>query len=90
MIRLSNVGVAYRDLADMECVLANSGLDWMVVRPVTLVDHAATERSRVIRRYGLTDRISRCDVAEWILSALETERPFLVRTQMIGWTKRSS
>src|ERR1043166_7645248 len=38
MVASGNVGVAYRDLAAMESLLAASDRDWLAVRPVTLTD----------------------------------------------------
>ena len=62
----------YADLALMEDVLRNSGLDWTVVRPPRLTDKPATRSYRIA--YGQNLRrgffISRADVAHLMLRAL--------------------
>lgn len=72
LVAASNVGVAYRDLAGMEQVYAESGLDWCCVRPVVLTDGARTGEVRVVDHFGLTMTISRADVA---FAMLERLRP---------------
>jgi uncharacterized protein YbjT (DUF2867 family) len=85
MIARSKVGVAYRDLEVMESVLRGSGLDWMAVRPVTLINGPPTGRAALMPRYRLWSRISRADVAGWMLAAVEEPSPFPHRTPLIGW-----
>ena len=62
----------YADLARMEDVLRDSGLDWTVVRPPRLTDKPVTGAYRVA--YGQNLRrglfISRADVAQLMLRAL--------------------
>ena len=62
----------YTDLALMEDILADSGLDWTVVRPPRLTNKAGTgvyrtAYGRNLRR-GLT--VSRADVAHLMLAVL--------------------
>ena len=71
LVSTANVGVAYRDLAAMEGALAASDLDWLAVRPVTLVDGQPTGAARPVERYGLASTIRRADVAAWMLNAVE-------------------
>jgi uncharacterized protein YbjT (DUF2867 family) len=63
----------YADLAQMEDVLAGSGLDWTVVRPPQLTDMPFTGRYRTA--YGQNIRggwsVSRADVAHLMLRVLE-------------------
>ena len=63
----------YADLAQMEDVLRDSGLDWTVVRPPRLDDKPATGRYRTA--YGQNVRggwiVSRADVAYFMLRALD-------------------
>ena len=65
-------GKVYADLAQMEDVLAGSGLDWTVVRPPQLTDKPFTGHYRTA--YGQNIRggwfIPRADVAHYMLGAL--------------------
>lgn len=70
-VATSNVGVGYRDLAVMERVYAESGLDVCCVRPVRLTDGPATGRIRVVDRFGLFMTIPRADVATFLLDRAE-------------------
>lgn len=73
----------YADLAVMEDVLRDSGLDWTIVRPPRLTDKPVTGTYRIAHgrnvRGGVT--ISRADVAHLMLSALD--RPDTV-AQVLG------
>jgi putative NADH-flavin reductase len=66
----------YADLARMEDVLRDSGLDWTVVRPPRLTDKALTGTYRTASgqnlRRGL--RISRADVAHLMLRVIDEPR----------------
>lgn len=66
----SMIGTAYADLARMEAVYAESGLDWLAPRPTRLMDGAATGRVAVVERFGTRAAITRADVARWMLDAL--------------------
>jgi uncharacterized protein YbjT (DUF2867 family) len=66
----SNVGVAYRDLAVMEQVLAESGLDWVAPRPTRLTRGPKTGSVKVVPSFGAMDAIARADVADWMVQAL--------------------
>jgi putative NADH-flavin reductase len=67
MIRITNVGIMYRDLNAMEQVYAASGLDWCCVRPTGLKDGPQTGLVKRIDGFPLTARISRADVAAWMV-----------------------
>jgi uncharacterized protein YbjT (DUF2867 family) len=84
LVETASVGVAYRDLERMETVLGESGLDWCVARPVTLVDGAPTGGARAVPRYGLTSTIRRSDVAHWMLAVAEHEGPVTERQVLLG------
>lgn len=86
LIARSNVGVAYRDLAEMERVLRASPLAWEAVRPVTLVDGPPSGRTRRVTRFRMTSKIARGDVAQWLLDALERPVDERDRTPMVGWS----
>ena len=84
LVDTGNVAVAYRDLARMEAVLAASGLDWCVARPVTLVDGAPTGGARAVSRYGLASTVRRADVAWWMLDVAEREGALDERAVLLG------
>lgn len=84
LIRRSNLGPAYRDLEAMEGVLGDSGLDWMAIRPTTLLRRGPTGRVRNVARYRLTSCITRGDVAATMLDALASSSPFAARTPMLA------
>jgi uncharacterized protein YbjT (DUF2867 family) len=76
---------AYRELEEMERVLAESGLDITVCRPTGLTDGQRTWKVRVAQ--GLSGRatISRADVAGWMVD--EAEQPaFVGKTPVITVT----
>jgi putative NADH-flavin reductase len=69
LVARSKIGVAYRDLARAEAVLAASELDWTAVRPVTLSNGRA-KRTRDVDRFGVVATIPREAVAVWLLDHL--------------------
>jgi uncharacterized protein YbjT (DUF2867 family) len=80
----STVGLEYKDLAKMEDQVERSTLEWTIVRPVTLTSGRATDKMKICRRYGLTDSISRADVASFLLRCLEEPASSTSRTLMIS------
>jgi uncharacterized protein YbjT (DUF2867 family) len=85
MVAKSNVGVAYRDLARMEEVLARSGLDWMAPRPTRLTDGPKTGRIRTLEGFPMNAAISRADVAAFLLERV-VAGPLEPRTPIISVT----
>jgi uncharacterized protein YbjT (DUF2867 family) len=84
IVSSGNVAVAYRDLAEMERRLSASRLDWLAVRPVTLMNGAPTGRAGPVTRYGLFSIIRRSDVAAWMLGALARKTPYIEQTVLLG------
>jgi uncharacterized protein YbjT (DUF2867 family) len=84
MVGAGTIGVAYRDLADTERLLSASRLDWLAVRPVTLVDGPPTGRVGKVEKYGLFSIVRRADVATWILGALARPTPYVEQTVLLG------
>jgi putative NADH-flavin reductase len=84
LVTTGNVAAAYRDLAGMESRLAASSLDWLAVRPVTLVNGAPRRRARPVDRYGLTSVIRRADVAAWMLKAATQHDCFIEHAVLLG------
>lgn len=83
MISKSNMKASYEDLGQMESIFEKSGVDWMAVRPVTLIDGMPSGKIKETNYYGLLNRIKRSDVAIWMLNKVEQEESFLNRTPMI-------
>jgi putative NADH-flavin reductase len=77
----SNVGVGYRDLAAMERVFSESGLDWCCPRPTRLTNGRLTRRVKIMEGFPLTAAISRADVAWWMLE--HATQPVRGRTPII-------
>lgn len=84
LVSTGNIGVAYRDLAGMESRLAASSLDWLAVRPVTLVNGAPLGRARPVQRYGLTSIVRRADVAAWMVREATRHDCFTEHAVMLG------
>jgi uncharacterized protein YbjT (DUF2867 family) len=86
LLRHSTIGVMYGDLAAMEAIYRASPIDWLTVRPVTLVDARTTSnKARVVPRFRMVSTISRADVAQWLLRAATDPQPIVDRTPMIGY-----
>ncbi|GAB5410656.1 MAG: SDR family oxidoreductase [Balneolaceae bacterium] len=83
MIPNSNIGIAYADLAQMEESLSKSNLNWLAVRPVTLINSSTKKPVQLTSSYGLTSMISRANVAKWMLDQLDKKEPFSDHIQMI-------
>lgn len=86
LISLGNVAVGYSDLERMESELGETELDWLAVRPVTLVGGEPTGRAGPVDRYALFSTIRRADVAGWMVDAAEASPPFETRQVMLGTT----
>lgn len=84
MLRRSTIGQMYADLERMEELLRASALDWIAVRPVTLINAPPSSRARTLRRYSAVSVVGRADVAAWLLRAA-TDHAIGDRTPMIGW-----
>lgn len=85
LVSTGNVAVAYRDLAGMEERFAASSLDWLAVRPVTLMNGAPRGRASEVNRYGLTSIIRRADVAAWVLARAVQHDSFVDHTVLLGY-----
>lgn len=72
-IACSNVGANYRDLEGLEAAYAASGLDWCCVRPTGLKEGPVTGRVREIGSFPFNARISRADVAAWMVDHPPTD-----------------
>ncbi|HEX3035609.1 MAG TPA: SDR family oxidoreductase [Thermodesulfobacteriota bacterium] len=65
-----------RDKETMEDAISASQLDWVIVRPTILTQGAKTGRYRVGQdlRVGILPRISRADVADFMIKQLQDDR----------------
>ena len=84
MVGAGTISVAYRDLAEMERLLSASLLDWLAVRPVTLMNGPPTGRVGKVEKYGLFSIVRRADVAAWMLGALARPTPYVEQTVLLG------
>jgi hypothetical protein len=84
LVNSGQIGVAYRDLENMERELASSGPDWLAIRPVTLIDGPPTGAAHPAPDYGMFSKVRRSDVAGWMLSRSESPEPFEPRTVLLG------
>lgn len=84
LVRKSTIGYAYRDLEQMEKALAESDLDWVAVRPVTLTNGAKPQSVKEVDGFGLTATISRRTVAAWMIARAEDSSPIQARLPMIA------
>ena len=84
LVSTGNVAVAYRDLAGMEARFAASSLDWLAVRPVTLMPGGPLGRARLVDRYALTSTIRRADVASFMVAAATRHDSFMNHTVLLG------
>lgn len=85
LLRHSTIGAMYADLDAMEGVLRQSELEWLAVRPVTLVDARPSPRTKVLERFRAISIVGRADVAAWLVRAAAGEVLPPLRTPMIGW-----
>ena len=84
LLLTSPIGVAYRDLDGMEGVFAQSSLDWYCVRPVTLAEGRATGKVQVVNKFAASAKITRHDVAKFMVDRVEERWPFIAHTQQIA------
>ncbi len=80
----SNIKTSFKDLQNMEEVLQNSVVETLAVRPVMLTDGPVTGETKFVNKFGMSTKISRADVAMWMLDALERKTPFKAEVEMIG------
>jgi uncharacterized protein YbjT (DUF2867 family) len=74
LVHASNVGVAYRDLARAERILAASDLDWTVVRPTRLTNApAGPVRSGPDLVTWSTSSVPRASVARFLVDCATSE-----------------
>ena len=85
LLRHSTIGRMYEDLGRMEQVYAASGLDWFVVRPVTLVNAAPTARTKEVARFRTHSVVGRADVAGYLLAMASDSPPASGRQPLIAW-----
>ena len=82
---LSPFGQVVADSEKMEEVLRESPLDWLVARPVRLIDGPPTGRASALRASGLGDTVRRADLARWLLDMLERPGTYQPHAEVVGW-----
>jgi putative NADH-flavin reductase len=83
LLEHSSIRIALADMNVMESLVAQSGLDWLVCRPVTLADGPARGRCRVRDdRISSLAQIRRADVAAFLLA--HVDGPIAARTPSIA------
>jgi putative NADH-flavin reductase len=75
LFKSSNIGVAYQDLAVAENRFKASGLNWHCIRPTTLTNGPLTKKVKLTDFYGLRSKVSRSNVAGFILDQIEGSNP---------------
>lgn len=84
LVDTGNIALAYRDLEEMERVLAASDLAWEVVRPVTLRNGPPTGGAGQVERYALTSLVRRADVAAHLVSRVASTEAIAARAILLG------
>lgn len=83
----------YDDKRAQERLIAESGLEWVIIRPGRLVDAPATHRARVVFDGPLPGvHVSRAAVARFALEQLATDHylglaPYLAEPAILPWHK---
>lgn len=85
LIKKSNVKIAFSDFDKMENILHESDIESLSVRPVGLIDKTPSNKAKIVNEFSMSSRISKSDVAIWMLDALERKDSFSTPTEMIGW-----
>lgn len=75
-----------RDRLRQEEIVQTSGLRWTLVKPPRLADGPARHRVRAgpAQRVGLLSRISRADLAEFLIAEIEGQRFVRQRVYVVG------
>lgn len=86
LVRSSNIGVAYRGLAEAEAVVARTELDWTVVRPTRLTDGAPTGSWEADPELVTTslDHVDREDLARFVVRTATTTTRIQERVSLTG------
>lgn len=71
LFKHSSIGTGYKDLNKMEEIFEKSQTDWLCVRPTTLTNGALTKNIKVTGFYKSVSKISRADVAWFIIQNLQ-------------------
>lgn len=85
LLSRSNVKYALNDFYKTEQVFIKSGIDYLSVRPVGLVDEEKDQQPKIVDHFKMSSKISRQQVAEWMMDAVERKGEFKNPTEMIGW-----
>lgn len=81
---VSNISLSQKDLSKMEKIYADSQLDWLAIRPVTLEAGGPTNTAKIVSFYGLQSYITKGEVARLMINAAEHAEPFSNHTPMFA------
>ncbi len=80
MISFGNIGVAYQDLEKAERLIGDAEIDFITVRPVTLIPGKPTGKAKSSNKYTLFSTIRRSDVADWMVRNLaKSKSPIIIQ-----------
>ncbi|MCG8326153.1 MAG: NAD(P)H-binding protein [Chitinophagales bacterium] len=85
IIKTSSIAKTYKDFENSEKLLEQSRIESLAVRPVGLVDEESTNQAKIVEHFSMSSKISRKDVAKWMVDALERKEKFDKPSEMIGW-----
>lgn len=85
LVKSSNIKLTFNDFNNMEKAFVKSRIDCLSVRPVGLVDTETDNQPRLVNHFKMSSQISRKDVAQWMMEALERKGAFKQPNEMIGW-----
>jgi len=85
MVKRSNIKYTFQDFDRVEKLMKNSGLDSLAIRPVALVDSEWSNKAKIVDKFKMSSKISRAEVAQWMMNSLERPGTYKTSTEMIGW-----
>lgn len=84
LINTSKVKYTLNDFYKSEQAFIKSGIDFLAVRPVGLVDEDKNQQPKLVEHFKMSSQISRQHVAKWMMDALERKGEFKNPAEMIG------
>lgn len=85
IIKTSSIKKTFKDFENTEKLLKQSAIESLSVRPVSLVDETGSQEAKIVEQFLMSSKVSRKDVAKWMMDALERKEQFHASEEMIGW-----